>query len=478
MQLTRFKAGSIRELFAISFPLMMSSLSMMAMIFVDRVFLARYNLAAMSAAVTAGTAAWSLLGSLAILAGMAEVLVAQFNGSKQHHRLGEPVWQMFWFSCATTILFIPMAFLGGEIFFFGSPLRDFEEIYFRWLNYFGPVFVAQSAISAYFIGRGRPGIVTWLAIGGNLLNALLDWLFIFGVEGWFEPMGLRGAAIATSLGSLFQLIFLFCLFQRKKERETYGTFRYRLNWPVMRTCLGVGVAMAGMFFIEISGWAFFYKMIGLAGAEQVILAGICQSITILFMFISEGIGRGASTIVGNYIGSKQSSKAYQVFRAGLKLHLIFFLVMSILFFVFPQVLVDLFIGGKSSLQQAMLNINLLPDQIAGLESTLTTLLQLTLFFLLFEGVRYLISGMLTAAGDTIFILVAGSFSVVSFLIIPTFLSVHLFHQGVVAAFVISIIFLFLIATIFLARFYWGPWQKIDLLSRSESVQGAVEPNSR
>lgn len=32
------------------------------------------------------------------LAAMAEVFVAQYNGSKQYGKLGEPVWQMIWLS--------------------------------------------------------------------------------------------------------------------------------------------------------------------------------------------------------------------------------------------------------------------------------------------------------------------------------------------------------------------------------------------
>jgi len=466
MQLTRYRTGSVRELLAISFPLMMSSLSMVAMIFVDRLFLAKFNLAAMSAAVTAGTAAWALLGSLGILAGMAEVLVAQYHGSKKFSRLGEPVWQMIWFSLATSAIFIPMAIWGGVLFFFGSPLREFEEVYFFWLNLFGPIFVVQAALSGYFIGRGRPSVVTWLAIAGNLLNVVLDYILIFGVEGWLEPMGLTGAAIATSLGSLFQVVCLFILFIRKSQRERYGTARFRLRWSVMRTCLQVGVAMAGMFFAEIVGWAFFYRMIAAAGPEQMFVAGICQSIIILFMFVSEGVGRGASTIVGNYIGAGRHGEAYKVFRAGLKLHLTFFAVMALLFFGAPELFMGPFIS-ETSLQQAVMSTELTMSSIAGIETLLASTLQLTLFFLLFEAIRYLISGMLMAAGDTLFLLIGGVVTVLLFQLLPTYIFVHKLGGGVLTAFSIGIGYVFLTATLFLARFYWGPWQKIDLLTKSE-----------
>jgi MATE family, multidrug efflux pump len=466
MQLTRFKAGSIRELLSISFPLMMSSFSMLAMIFVDRLFLANFNLAAMSAAVTAGTAAWGLLGGLGVLASMAEVLVAQFQGAGRKERLGEPVWQMIWFSLASFAIFLPSAIWGGKLLFAGSPIEEFEQVYFFWLCLFGPIFVVQQALAAYFIGRGKPSIVTWLAIVGNISNVFLDWWLIFGVEGLIPPMGLKGAAIATMLGSLLQVGVLFAIFISSRHRREYGTSKWRLVFPTMRTCITIGSSLAIMVFVEIMGWTFFYQMISHVGPVQIVVASICQSIIILFMFIAEGMGRGASTIVGNFIGAGQHREAYSVFRSGMKLHLIFFLLIAILFVGFPQAITSLFMGdgavAKALGVQAISEV-----EMAGIDAILQSTLQLSLFFLLFEGIRYLLSGMLTAAGDTKFILVSGVLAVLLFQLLPTYLFVYKMGGSVVVAFGVALVFNVLIAGIFAARFFKGAWQKIDLLTQTE-----------
>ena len=49
--LTRYPEGSIRELWTISFPLMVSTFAMLFMIFTDRIFLAHYSIDAMNASV-------------------------------------------------------------------------------------------------------------------------------------------------------------------------------------------------------------------------------------------------------------------------------------------------------------------------------------------------------------------------------------------------------------------------------------------
>jgi MATE family multidrug resistance protein len=74
MTLTRFPQGSFRELLSISLPLMLSSLSVMSMIFVDRLLLAHYSTEAMNAAVNATTFGWSLIGPWMVMASISEVL--------------------------------------------------------------------------------------------------------------------------------------------------------------------------------------------------------------------------------------------------------------------------------------------------------------------------------------------------------------------------------------------------------------------
>jgi len=114
-QLTRYSEGSVQELWAISYPLILSILSVNMMLFFDRLILARYNTGAMNAAVLA----WLIfsifqLGTIGI-ASIAEVFVGQYNGAKKLNKMGEPVWQMIWFSLMTGFIFIPIFFNSSLI---------------------------------------------------------------------------------------------------------------------------------------------------------------------------------------------------------------------------------------------------------------------------------------------------------------------------------------------------------------------------
>jgi MATE family multidrug resistance protein len=216
MALTKHPEGSMRELWSIALPLMLSSFSVVCMLFVDRLLLARYSTQALNAVVTSATTGWALWLGWMVMVSIAEVFVAQYNGSNQKKKIGEPVWQMIWLSCLSFAFFIPLALWGGSLFFGSSPERAMEREYFSWMMCFGPTCAIYSALSTFFIGQGRPAIITGLALVSNLINALLDMVLIFGVEGLVPSYGIKGAAIATCSSTVFQMAVLAFVFYLKR----------------------------------------------------------------------------------------------------------------------------------------------------------------------------------------------------------------------------------------------------------------------
>ncbi len=124
--LTRHPEGSVRELWAISLPLMISTLASLFMIFTDRIFLAHYSIGALNASVTAGTLAWALMAGVGMIAAMSEVFVAQYNGARHYKRLGIPVWQMIWFALFSILFFLPLAMWFSPLIFGGERYADID----------------------------------------------------------------------------------------------------------------------------------------------------------------------------------------------------------------------------------------------------------------------------------------------------------------------------------------------------------------
>lgn len=447
--LTRHPEGSIRELWTISLPLMISTLASLLMIFTDRIFLAHYSIGALNASVNAGTLAWAFMSGVGMIAAMSEVFVAQYNGAKHYQRLGIPVWQMIWFAIFSLLFFVPLAVWGAPVIFAGDRYVDLEIPYFRWLMVFGPSYALMMAFSGFFIGRGKTKVMIWLAIATNLINIVLDWMLIFGVSGLVPEMGIQGAAIATCLGYLFESIVLGILFLRFDNRLHFGTAQWRFNWKEMKKCCKVGVPQGIFCFLEIFGWAAFYWMMTGLGEKHITISSICQSFTILLSFFCDGLSRGSAAVAGNFIGSKRYDLVHKVLKSGFALLFLFSLATALILVVDPMDTVRLlFIHNPDMLTQESLKICMI----------------FAFIYLFFDGLRWVFSGLLVAAGDTFFLLIAGSLSVWVFLLAPVYFIVVQQSLTIEYAWGLTVIYATLFFLIYWIRFKQGSWQTIDLIT--------------
>ena len=275
-QLTKHPVGSLRELWSLAGPLMLMTFSGYAMLFADRMILARYSVEAMNASAVAGMAYIAFMFSMLSLSLIAEVFVGQYNGAGQLKRIGEPVWQMLWFALMSTLMFVPAGLFLGE-FFLSKPETAMGIPYYKCLMMFGPAVPMVGALSAFHVGRGKTILVTMVAVFGNSMNIVMDYLFVFGVEGYIPSMGLNGAALATGISQVMQVIPLFIIFILPKNREKFGTGDCRLKLKALWLCLKVGGPNATAHAIAILAWVFFNDLVASTGIAYMTTLVICQN---------------------------------------------------------------------------------------------------------------------------------------------------------------------------------------------------------
>jgi MATE family multidrug resistance protein len=405
-RLSKYQPGSVSEVFAISFPLMLSILTTSIMIFVDRLMLARYSIESMnSVAVAANITSifiYALVGSTSI----AEIFVGQYNGKRNYKKIASPVWQMFWFSVISSVIFIPLAFWGGDFFITKTIYKEAFPFYF-WMTLFGPVFGIIAALSSFFIGRGKTKIVTMTAFMANLLNIILDYFLIFGVEGYLDPMGSEGAAISTVTSQIIWAITLIAIFLNKNNREKYYTSNYEINKKDMLACLRVGSPSTISHFVELSGWAVMSSFIADYNPDYLFVHSIGVSIYILFVFYMDGLSKGVAAVTSNAIGSGQKELVKKIVQSAKIIHLIFATIIAIPLVLFPNSLINFYCGSQ----------DISPYLVQHLEYAI---IATSLYFLL-DGYAWIYAGVLTAAGDTKYIMFANLFSTWVLTVIPCIL---------------------------------------------------------
>lgn len=452
MTFTKYPEGSLRELWSITFPLMLSALSVASMTFVDRLLLANYSSAALNAAANSMTLGWTFIFGWMVLAGISEVFVAQNNGAKNYAKLGEPVWQMIWLSLSSCLFFLPLALNVNELFFVG-PERSLEREYLQWIFLFAPTFPLYCALCGFFIGQGKTRLVTITALAANLMNACFDYGLIFGLGQWLPSFGIGGAAIATGCSSLFQTLILLVVFLNKTNRQLYGTNQWQLNRVATITCLRIGLPGAIFAFAEMSGWVAYYTMMTKLSERHLTIASISQSLIILFYFFVESVSKGVSTIAGNLIGAEKPFLVTKVIISGARLHFIFFICLLCLTFFYTDQILFYFMPQATN------------AELASIKPSLFYSLLTVACYLFFEGIRLLFGGVLTAAGDTLFLLIGGSLSTWVFMVLPVYQLVYLQNGSIERAATIGALYSLLAGILYFYRFYGGYWRSLSLVKK-------------
>lgn len=395
---------SLRALLTVSIPLMLTSATEGLMLFADRAFLAHYSVEAMNvASATFLTTGVFIFFGVAIAA-IAEVLAGQYNGEKRFNLVARPIWQMLWFSLGLFLIFIPLG-LWGKSWLIPEELKEAASGYFTVICFSGPLWAVQVVLAGFFACTGRSKWLTPVAILANLMNVVLDYLFIFGF-GSTPALGATGAALATSLAQVIHVLVLFLLFLRPKEREIYGTGKMVWYPKEIVQALRVGIPNAMSHGVEVTGWALLYYFATRVSMAYLTVLSAVSAINSLLGFLNEGLKQGVVVIASNLIGAEKFKDIKKLLSSGLKLQLLLGLIAF-----FPLV-----IGADYSIS--------LLGKVAE-DSSLHHDLKLGLFcmwlFIFFDGLVWILNGILTAGGDTKVTMLINIGTVWFIVILPSFL---------------------------------------------------------
>lgn len=445
-QLTKHPVGSLREIWTMSWPLMLSLMSNSVMLFVDRLLLSWHSPLALAAGANASMAYYLFLVVPMAICAISEVFVGRLHGQGKLEDIGKPVWQTVWFAL---MLAAPLLFVSTylpNIVFYRTGNEEHEIIYFQMLMGFAPFMCAAIAFSGFFIGIGQVKVVTYCTVIANCFNALAGYVLIFG-WGPIPAMGVAGAGLATGLAQTFQMLLLMCCFLSHAYRKKYGTALISFHKNYFIEALRIGAPAGTGHMVEIFAHYLFFRIVMMAGTEQLALAALVQSFYLLFGFVVDAESKGVGAIVANVLGAKEFKFLPSIFRAAVWQHTLFSVAFFSVMFLFLDNLLGVFFSGG--------NAAWLDDPVLyGMASH--AILWMCLFFL-FDGYCWILIGHLTASGDTKFIFYVSSLVNWVAYVLPVFLLVGLGGQGADAAWMIIAFYSMINFGIYYWRYKTGRW---------------------
>lgn len=455
--LSKYNAGSFKELVSITVPFMLAFLSGNAMQFIDRLLLANYSIEVMNAVASSGMAVNIFIVSAISIAAMSEVFVGQFNGAKKKSEVGKPVWQMIYFSLSISIILIPLAIWGGE-YILPKELYASGHSYYQVIMLFGPTLPMFAAICGFFAGIGRAKIISVAAFAGNAANIILDLLLIYGVEGYIPELGAFGAAIATAASQVIQLLIVFTVFLSKRNREEYNTLNCTFDKKILKDCINIGYPNSIAHASELCAWLAIFHICAAANMVYVTVVTMGQNIFLLFNFMMQGIEKGVIAVASNLIGAKLHNKIPKLIKTSLMLLAIVVSFLTIPLLVFPEYLISLF------------NIEAMHSASEGAKIDLHSTMYYQIVFALrsvwvyfiFDGMVWIFAGILTAGGDTKFTMIVNASTAWLIVVIPSYFLVFLMGVEPYILWVITVFYSIANAGLFYLRICSGSWKKLDL----------------
>jgi len=213
-------------------------------------------------------------------------------------------------------------------------------------------------INAVFRGAGDASVAMRVLIFSNVLNIILDPMFIFGF-GPIPAFGVQGAAIATTIGRgsavIFQLLILFYGWSKIKVAFKDVVFRAGIMMNLIKVSLG-GI---GQFIIGTSSWVFLMRIMAEFGSE--VLAGYTIAIRVLMFTLmpSWGMSNAAATLVGQNLGAQKPERAEQsVWKTG-KYNALFMLVVSLFYLFFAEAIIKIFSDEAQVIEYGALSLRVI-----------------------------------------------------------------------------------------------------------------------
>lgn len=377
-----------KELVKFTLSLILASLSVNLMLVTDRTILGLYSINSMNAAGLGGNFVATVSFIFVCIAQIATVFVGQYNGIKEYDKTARAPWQMIYLGFASFLFFIPLAMFCDCFNLFPKYLEEEGLLYTRILLFFCGFQIISIALSSFFIGRKQSYIVIFTFLVGNVLNAIFDYVFVFGIKGVFSPLGAKGAAVATVLIEIVFNVIFASVFLSKNNRETYKTSDYTFRWSLFLKCLKVGFPVSIGKFFSLLGWFCIFTCFINASKDIATMESFIIGIWMLFIFFADGASKALSALSANLIGERQLKAIQNLLKKFLRANFILCAVYSIPLVFFPEIMINFLDKAEGEI------FHLIPD----LKFTLVSLF----IILMTDGTFYLYCGVLTSGGDTKF----------------------------------------------------------------------------
>ena len=285
---------------------------------VDTIMLSHYNDYAVGAIGNANTIMFMMNILFNVIATATSVVVAQYLGAKRHDKMN------MIYTLAIVVNFVVGLVLSGTFCAANPLIMKFLQV--------SPEMRPYSMIYIYIVGGGEfliavfnvmvqimrcngyTKIGMWITFGINIINILVNYLFLYGPLAFLD-MGVQGVAIATVFSRFIAVIAIFVFFFATKTGKI--SLRYLRPFPrkLLVKMIKIGLPTAGENLTYNLYQTTLLSFVNGMGNDAVNARAYCNTLISFAMIFSNACAMSTQIITGHLVGAGKSEEAYKrVFR--------------------------------------------------------------------------------------------------------------------------------------------------------------------
>lgn len=291
-------------------------------------------------------------------------------------------------------------------------------------------------INAVFRSSGDAAIsmrVLWFA---NIINIILDPIFIFG-WGPIPAMGIKGAAMATSIGRGLAVLYQFYLLFRGHGRVKILKRAIKVNFKVMYNLFKLSLGGIGQSLVATISWVGMVRIIAEFGSNALAGYTIAIRVIIFALMPSWGISNAAATLVGQNLGAKKPDRAERAVWITGYVNMVLLGLVSLIFISYPEFFIRLFIDNPEVIAPGARGLKIISmgylfyamgmvmvQSFNGAGDTRTpTLINIVCFWIIEVPLAYILAKMVFHSENGVFMAIVISESLM------TIIAIYLFRKG-------------------------------------------------
>ena len=302
-----------KNILGVALPLMVSSFIQSIVLISDSAFLSRFDTLAFDACGNASLIYVTLFMALNGLSDGVQILIARRIGQDKQHAIGRIFGtSIFTIGLVSLLLFLFLYFIVPILLPLYTKHTDLAnaQIEFLSIRSYALLFCMLSLpIQAFFLAIGKTWVVLLSALIIAVSNIILGYLFIFGVGNLIPPLGIKGAAFASTIAEFLGMLFLGLFMLFSKERKLYQMFEhFAFQWKSFLELLKIGSPLFFQGFIALASWTVFFTWIEQIGEFELTVSQNIRAIYFLAFVPIIGFATTTKTFVSQYVGAQLFDK--------------------------------------------------------------------------------------------------------------------------------------------------------------------------